>query len=188
MQVKRFFTTLIREFGTTAILVIAVFAASRLLVQNVQVRGLSMYPTLQNGEYMLVDTLSYHLHGPNRGDIIIFHPPVDHEDYVKRVIGLPGERVEVRQGTVYINGKALNEPYVRMPHTYSWSAHVVPPGDVFVLGDNRDASYDSHLWTNRQGQAVPFLSESKIIGRAMLSYWPPSDLRFFTAPAFAGAK
>ena len=75
-----------------------------------------------------------------------------------------------------------------MPHTYSWSAERVPPGDLFVLGDNRDQSYDSHMWTNIQGQPIPFLAENQVIGRAMLSYWPPSDLRLFTSPAFAGVK
>ena len=180
--------SLAREVASTVLLVAVGVAASRLLVQNVQVRGLSMFPTLQNGEYMLVDTLSYRLHPPQRGDIIIFHPPVDHEDYVKRVIGLPGDLVAVRDGTVYINGKPLPEPYLRMPHTYSWSAERVPPGDLFVLGDNRDQSYDSHMWTNIQGQPIPFLAENQVIGRAMLSYWPPSDLRLFTSPAFAGVK
>ena len=179
---------LVREVASTAILVIVVVGVSRLLVQNVQVRGLSMSPTLQNGEYMLVDTLSYRLHAPNRGDIIIFHPPVDNEDYVKRVIGLPGDIVAVKAGTVYIDGKTLNEPYVRMPHTYTWGPERVPSGRIFVLGDNRDESYDSHLWTNSQGRPIPFLAENQIIGRAMLAYWPPGDLHLFTAPAFAGVK
>jgi signal peptidase I len=180
---------LLREVATTALLVIVVFAASRMLVQNVQVHGTSMLPTLQNGEYVLVDTLSYHFHAPARGDIIIFHPPVDPgEDYVKRVVALPGETVQVKTGTVYVNGKALPEPYVRMPHTYSWGPERVPRDDVFVLGDNRDISYDSHLWRNDQGQPIPFLSEKQIIGRAMLAYWPAQDLHVFTSPAFAGRK
>ncbi len=179
---------LVREFATTALLVLVVVGVSRFVVQNVQVRGVSMLPTLQNGEYVLVDTLSYRLHGPERGDIIIFHPPVDHEDYVKRVIGLPGDLVGVENGTVYINGRPLPEPYIRMPHTYSWSARRVPPGDIFVLGDNRNVSYDSHLWTNDQGQPIPFLAINQIVGRAMLSYWPPNDLHLFNAPAFAGVK
>lgn len=179
---------LLREIASTALLVVVMVTASRLAVQNVQVRGLSMFPTLRNDEYILVDTLSYRLHAPQRGDIIIFHPPVDHEDYVKRVIGLPGDLVAVKGGTVYVNGKSLSEPYVRMPHTYSWSARHVPPGHIFVLGDNRDASYDSHLWTDTQGQPIPFLAENQVIGRAMLAYWPPSDLHLFTAPAFAGVK
>jgi signal peptidase I len=170
-----------REFASTALLVLVVFGASRLLVQNVQVRGTSMYPTLQNGEYILVDRLSYRLHSPQRGDIIIFHPPVaPDEDYVKRIIGLPGDRVQVEHGTVYVDGKRLNEPYVRMPHTYSWGPSRVPAGDLFVLGDNRDVSYDSHWWG--------YLKESAVIGRAMLSYWPPKDLNVFSAPVFAGLK
>lgn len=174
---------LLRESASTIVLVAVVFAASRFLVQNVQVRGYSMLPTLQDGEYILVDTLSYRLHPPNRGDIIILHPPVaPDQDYVKRVIGLPGDRVEVRTGTVYIDGKALSEPYIHMPHTYSWGPRVVPRGDLIVLGDNRDQSYDSHWWP------TPFLSEKEVIGRAMLAYWPPNDLHLFTAPAFAGHK
>lgn len=179
----RRFVLLLRESATTILLVAVVFAASHFLVQNVQVRGYSMLPTLQDGEYILVDTLSYRLHAPNRGDIIILHPPVaPQEDYVKRVIGLPGDRVEVRSGTVYINGKALNESYIRMPHTYSWGPGRVPRGDLFVLGDNRDASYDSHMWP------TTYLSEKEVIGRAMLAYWPFSDLHIFNAPAFASHK
>jgi signal peptidase I len=172
---------LAREFASTALLVLLVFGASRLLVQNVQVRGTSMFPTLQNGEYILVDRLSYRLHAPQRGDIIIFHPPVaESEDYVKRVIGLPGDRIQVKNGTVYVNGELLREPYLRMPHTYSWGPGRVPSGDLFVLGDNRDVSYDSHWWG--------YLKENQIIGRAMLAYWPPKDLNVFSAPVFAGLK
>src|SRR5438093_7771020 len=117
----------LREVATTALLVLVVFAASRMLVQNVQVHGTSMLPTLQNGEYVLVDTLSYRLHAPERGDIIIFHPPVDPgEDYVKRVIALPGDVIRVTKGTVSVNGQVLPEPYVRRPHTYSWGPARVP--------------------------------------------------------------
>lgn len=181
--------SLAREGLSTLLIVAVVYAASHLLIQNVQIRGYSMLPTLQDGEYVLVDTLSYRLHAPNRGDIIIFHPPVaPSQNYVKRVIGLPGDRVEVRHGTVYIDGTALSEPYIHMPDTYSWGPRVVPRGDLFVLGDNRDESYDSHLWTNSQGRPLPFLSEKEIIGRAMLAYWPFSDLHLFNAPAFAGHK
>ena len=170
-----------REFASTAVLVLVVFGASRLLVQNVQVRGTSMFPTLQNGEYILVDRLSYRLHSPARGDIIIFHPPVaPDEDYVKRIIGLPGDRVQVKSGTVYVNGERLSEPYVRMPHTYNWGPGRVPAGDLFVLGDNRDVSYDSHWWG--------YLKQDRVIGRAMLAYWPPKDLNVFSAPVFAGLK
>src|SRR5436305_3916238 len=162
---------LLREVATTALLVIVVFVASRMLVQNVQVHGTSMLPTLQNGEYVLVDTLSYRLHAPARGDIIIFHPPVDpRADYVKRVIGLPGEAIQVKRGTVYVNGKALAEPYVRLPHTYNWGPGRVPRGDIFVLGDNRDVSYDSHLCANDRARPAPFLPARQLIGRARLAY------------------
>ena len=182
------FSGLLREVASTALLVLVVFGVSHVAVQNVQVHGISMLPTLQDGEYVLLDTLSYRLHNPNRGDIIVFHPPVDSENFVKRVIGLPGDRIEVRSGTVYLNGKALSEPYIHMPHTYSWGPGRVPRGDLFVLGDNRDLSYDSHLWHSTQGQAIPYLAENQVIGRVMLIYWPFNDLHLFSAPAFATGK
>ncbi len=176
----------VREALLTVALVVVVFFASRQVVQNVEVQGHSMDTTLETNELILVDTLSYKLHPPRRGDIIILHPPVlgaESEDYVKRVIGLPGETVQVRHGTVYINGKALSEPYLTQLHTYYWppegGAQTVPPGKLFVLGDNRDISYDSHEW------ATPWLSEDQVIGRAMIAYWPLKDFHLFSAPIFS---
>jgi len=175
-----------REALLTVGLVVVVFFASRQVVQNVEVQGHSMDTTLETNELILVDTLSYKLHPPRRGDIIILHPPVfgaESEDYVKRVIGLPGETVRVRHGTVYINGKTLSEPYLTQSHTYDWppegGAQTVPPGKLFVLGDNRDISYDSHEW------ATPWLAEDQVIGRAMIAYWPLKDFHLFSAPIFS---
>jgi signal peptidase I len=165
------------------LLVLAVVSVLRLLVHTVQVRETSMLPTLQSRSFVLVDTLSYRLHPPRRGDIIVFHPPAGQgpRDYVKRVIGLPGERVAVIHGTVTIDGKVLREPYLRRPHTYSWGPARVPAGTLFVLGDNRDASNDSHLWRNERGQPAPFLAQSRVIGRVILAYAPPYTLRLVAA-------
>jgi len=187
----------VREALLTVALVVVVFFASRQVVQNVEVQGHSMDTTLETNELILVDTLSYKLHPPRRGDIIILHPPVaavtdgNSEDYVKRVIGLPGDTVQVRHGTVYINGKALSEPYLTQSHTYNWplegagGAQTVPPGKLFVLGDNRDISFDSHEWRTLTGAPAPWLAEDRVIGRAMIAYWPLKDFHLFSAPIFS---
>jgi len=171
-----------RELFVFAVLFVIVLFVSRQVVQNVQVKGTSMAPTLHTDELILVDTLSYRLHPPRRDDIIIFKPPADvatNEDFVKRVIGLPGETVQIKHGLVYINGTRLDEPFVTMPHTKDWGPGTVPSGDLYVLGDNRDLSYDSHLWRN------PYLSQSAIMGRVLLSYWPLDSLHFFSLPIFS---
>jgi signal peptidase I len=182
-RVRGLLTREAREALLVVVLVLAVVGATRLLVHTVQVRETSMLPTLQNRAFVLVDTLSYRLHPPRRGDIIVFHPPADQgsRDYVKRVIGLPGERVAIRHGTVTIQGKILREPYLRRPHTYSWGPARVPAGSLFVLGDNRDASNDSHLWRDDRGRPAPFLAESRVVGRVLLAYEPPAALHLVAA-------
>ena len=173
--------SIVRELLSTLLLVAIIGGGGHLLVRSVEVDGVSMLPTVHTGELLFIDTLSYHLHRPNRGDIIILHPPVNQSDnYIKRVIGLPGDLVQVKEGTVYINGDALSEPYIHEPHTYNWGPARVPRGDYFVLGDNRDVSYDSHMWPE------PWLSGNEIVGRAVLAYWPLNDLHLFTSqPALA---
>jgi len=179
------FPLLVREALSTVALVLVIGGAGHLLVRSVEVDGISMLPTVHTGELLFVDTLSYRLHAPRRGDIIILHPPVaPDENYIKRVIGLPGDRVAVKNGLVYINGAALAEPYLHEPHTYSWGPARVPAADYFVLGDNRDASYDSHLW----GPGKTFLAGNEIVGRAVLAYWPLSDLHVITTQPALAAK
>lgn len=129
------------------------------------VRGSSMEPSLHNGQYLIVSKVSYLFNEPQRGDIVVFlSPSGTGEDYIKRIIGLPGERVEVRDGAVWINGYRLDEPYLRdgAPYTGSW---VLGPDEYFVLGDNRANSNDSHNWGP--------LPKKNIIGKAWLCYWPP---------------
>jgi len=179
---KTRFPLLLREILSTVALVLVIGGAGHLLVRSVQVDGISMLPTVHTGELLFVDTLSYRLHAPQRGDIIILHPPVDtQENYIKRIIGLPGDRVQVEHGTVYIDSKPLSEPYLHEPRTYNWGPGRVPAGDYFVLGDNRDVSYDSHMWPVGE----TYLARNEIVGRAVLAYWPLPDLHLFGGPAYA---
>jgi signal peptidase I len=138
-----------------------------------------MNPTLQNGEYILVNRLAYVIGKPQRGDIIVFRLPNDEEqDLIKRVIGLPGDAVNINSGVVKINGVVLNEPYIAQAPLYSgeWK---VPEGSLFVLGDNRNDSRDSHQWG--------LLPVDHIIGKSVVIYWPPSDWQVInhTQEAFA---
>lgn len=146
---------------------VAVFVVTFLL-QISRVDGVSMQPTLSSGEFALVDKLTYRWRAPQRGDIIVFRSPDDPRvDYIKRIIGLPGDKVEVRDGFVWVNGKPLVESYVPSRMYYTFECQIVPEGSMFVLGDNRNRSYDSHLWDD------PFLPMDRVQGRAGFIIWPP---------------
>ena len=181
----------------TLVLALVIFVGVRSVVLNFRVEGSSMEPSLHNGEMLIVnrqvythfpsneflrsipfigqeDSDSWYLfHPPQRGDIVVFQPPLMHsEPYIKRIIGLPGEEVSVHDGGVYIDGKRLDEPYVNSL-TLSQGIttnrpYVVEPDHVFVLGDNRNNSSDSRVFGS-----VPI---SSIIGKAWVSYWPPGDM------------
>lgn len=151
----------------TIILAVVLYFGINAISARVRVDGFSMNPTLQNGEYVLVSRLSYKLDLPERGDIIVFSYPADqNQDLIKRVIGLPGEIVSVRQNNVLINGIPLEEPYIAQAPLYSgeWT---VSDGQLFVLGDNRNDSKDSHQWG--------LLPMDDVIGKALVIYWPPTD-------------
>lgn len=148
---------------------IAIFVVTFLL-QVSRVEGISMQPTLRGGEYTLVNKLTYRWRPPDRGDVIVFRAPDDpRTDYIKRVIALPGETVEVRRGTVFVNGARLRETYGVVPPEYDFPPMRVPAGRLFVLGDNRECSYDSHLWPE------PFLSLDLVHGKASVVLWPPRE-------------
>lgn len=173
-----------RDVLETAALALAIFLAVRLALQNFRVDGESMYPNLHNGEYILVDKISYHFESPQRGDIIVFRavPALQPtKDFVKRVIGLPGDTVAVHGGGVYINGRRLHESYIVQPPDYTFGPSIVPPHDYFVLGDHRNDSYDSAKWT-----ATPWLARRYIIGRAWIAYWPPPRFTLFRSPSYSG--
>jgi signal peptidase I len=127
----------------------------------------SMVPTVQVGDRLFVEKVVMKVTGLKRGDVIVFTPPpqtASEDDYLKRLIGLPGETVSVHDGKVYINGQPLDEPYIKEAPTYTYGPITVPEGKVLVLGDNRNQSYDSHAWG--------LLDESEVHGRAWIRYWP----------------
>jgi signal peptidase I len=157
--------SLLREILETALLTLVVFLVLNTLTGRFQVRGQSMEPTLHNGQYLVVSKLAYWLRPPGRGDIVVFRPPNGaSDDYIKRIVGLPGERVTVRDGEIRVDGAPLEEPYIPKQGSYSGSWEL-GPDQYFVLGDNRSNSSDSHTWGTLPGE--------NIIGKAWLCYWPP---------------
>ena len=174
--------SLLRELAETAVLTIGIFLLVRVAVQNFRVEGESMLPNLHDGEYILVNKIDYLFHGPQRGDVVVLKAVPAGEpnkDFIKRVIGLPGETVAVKNDSVYINGKRLIEPYQHYPHDYTFGPARVPQGEYFVLGDHRNDSYDSHRWS------PPWLPRSDIIGKALIAYWPPTEITLFRSPSYS---
>ena len=143
-----------------------------------RIEQVSMLPNLHEGEYVIVDKISYLLHPPERGDIIVLKR-AGSPDLIKRVIGLPGDTLEIHTGQVFINGVALNEPYLAQPIVGGFPAHTIDPGHYFVMGDNRNNSEDSRIFG-----AVP---GSDIIGRAWLIYWPPPNWQIVPHYTYAAA-
>jgi len=151
----------------TIVLAVVLYFGINALSARVRVDGFSMIPTLQNGEYILVNKLAYKIGQPHRGDIIVFRLPGDEtQDLIKRVIGLPGDTVKVSDGVVTINGEKLQEPYIAQSPLY-FGEWTIPSGNLFVLGDNRNDSRDSHQWG--------MLPLENIIGKSVVIYWPPND-------------
>ena len=163
-----------REIIRTVVIAIVIFFALRATINSSVVISGSMEPGLKIGERILVSKVVYNFHEPRRGDVIVFRYPLNPEvEYIKRVIGLPGEIVEVTDDGIYIHrvdgsGILLDEPYVKEMAIQPYISDTVPEGEYFVLGDNRNNSGDS-----RTGWTVP---RENIIGQAWLSVWPPSEL------------
>ena len=162
---------LVREVIETAVLTLLMFLVIHSAVQNFNVDGHSMEPNLHDKELILVDKWTYLFHAPTRGDVIVFvAPPAPTEDYVKRIIGVPGDVITINNGAPTVDGVTLNETYVRpanmgaTPGDMPVNKMIVPPDDYFVLGDNRVGSSDSRTWG--------LLPRKNIIGRAALVYWP----------------
>jgi signal peptidase I len=141
---------------------------------RVRVENISMKPTLQPGELLLVNKLAYRFGEPDHGDVVIFHYPGNpQEDYIKRVIGIPGDEILIQDGKVMVNGTELDEPYISAPPAYR-GAWKVPEEEIFVLGDNRNQSSDSHSWG-----FVPF---ENLVGKALVVYWPVDQIKTLTHP------
>ena len=157
----------ILDITETLVLSALLFVGINAISARIRVDGHSMQPTLQNGEFVIVNKLAYKIGQPKIGDVIVFHYPKDPEqEYIKRVIGLPEDEVLVQNGEVFVNGVQLNEPYIAASPNYN-GKWVVPEENVFVLGDNRNNSSDSHNWG-----MVPL---DYIVGKALFIYWPPEE-------------
>jgi signal peptidase I len=182
------------ELLQTIVLTLAIFLGVRSVVQNFRVEGASMEPTLETAQYLLISKASYfHIEGtpldrflpttrqgstdyvfggPQRGDVVVFKAPTQPDkDFIKRIIGLPGDTILIKNGQVFVNGVPLDEAYIHYPATYTYpfdgQPKQIPDANYFVLGDNRPNSSDSHL-----GWVVPV---DNLIGKAWISYWPPTD-------------
>jgi signal peptidase I len=161
----------------TLLLAIVLFIVINALSARIRVESISMLPTLDPGDFVVVNKIAYWLGEPERGDVIVFRLPRDiTQRYIKRTIGLPGEQVDIRAGNVYIDGQEINEPYLQVSTTRggSWQ---VPEGSIFVLGDNRNNSSDSRIWG-----VVPL---DNIVGKAFFVYWPLQKLGLLGDVAFA---
>ncbi len=155
----------LQDLLETLLLAVIIFLVINTLTGRYKVHGQSMEPSLHDGQYLIASKVSYWLHEPERGDVVVLRPPKNQNSipYIKRIIGLPGDTIEVRDGRVWVNGIALNEPYISGPPTYQKSWQV--EGDTyFVLGDNRNNSSDSHSWG--------LLPSANIVGKAVFCYWP----------------
>lgn len=142
------------------------------LAQATWVYGQSMEPTLHTHQRLVIEKISYHLHPPRRGDVVVLKlpEPATRDMLIKRVVGLPGETIEIRDGKVWIDGQTLTEQYVMQDAGANMPPRVVPPEHVFVLGDNRGASNDSRYFGP--------MPNAQIVGRAIFSYWPPGAIGF----------
>lgn len=153
----------------SAQLAVLLLIATAFFMRTSPVDGLSMEPRVPAGELLLINTLAYKLGPVRRGDVVAFrHDAPNPETYIKRIVGLPGERVEVRDGVVLVDGRPLSEPYVRFSDRRSAAAVTVPPHAYYVLGDNRAESDDSRTWG--------VLHESDVLGKALAGIWPPRRL------------
>jgi signal peptidase I len=163
----------VKEFLKETISVIIIAFVLAMILRNYVIEGReiptgSMLPTVQLNDRVWVNRFIYRFQEPQRGDVVMFKPPETIKSatpYLKRVIGLPGETVEMKNQKVYINGRALVEPYVAEPLDYEYGPVVVPNDCILVLGDNRNNSYDSHEWN-------AWLTEDRLMGKAIAVYWP----------------
>jgi signal peptidase I len=166
-------SSLLREIAEVVVLAVILYFGISFAVQAVHVEGLSMWATLDNDDYLIANKIDYRFHAPERGDIVILRPPTNNStDFIKRIIALPGERLLIRDGVVYINGHKLDEPYLpdqwtQQTNAGKWSqgdGAVIPPNEYFVMGDNRNRSQDSRFFGP--------IGRDRIDGKAWFRIWP----------------
>ena len=157
---------ILREVGIAVLIAVAIFILLRFNVQGYTVQYSSMLPNIEEGQWVMVNKASYFFSDPQRGDVVVFDPPISSKaPFIKRIIGLPSDTVEVKDNEVFVNGIPLNEEeYVMAEPNYEMPVKQVPQNEYFVLGDNRNNSNDSH-----NGWTVP---RDDIVGKAWFTYWP----------------
>ena len=181
-QRSRLLDSLIEIVTTVALAVILYFVIQTFVVQTFRVEQKSMLDTLLPDQHLLIDKLTPRFDDYSRGDIVVYHPPATYADgdgtpFIKRVIGEPGDRIEIRDEGVWVNGVQLDEPYVHYPTAPGrWETFDVPAGELIVMGDHRNASRDS-----REFGSVPI---GNVIGRAVLRFWPLNTLGIVQTPTY----
>lgn len=164
---KEVIREIIEWIGVIVVAVVISFIINYGIIVNATVPTSSMANTIMIGDRMIGFRLAYINKDPKRGDIVIFKFPDDEKVlFIKRIIGLPGETLEVKEGKVFVNGIALEEPYLTVETLGNFGPYVVPEGSYFMMGDNRNNSADSRFWQNT------YLSRDKIIGKAIFGYYP----------------
>ncbi len=165
-----------------------------LIMRPHKIEGQSMMPNYQDSEYLLTEKVTYYLHKPQRGDVVVLRPPASQgkDEFIKRIIGLPGETIKIFNGHVYINEKLLDEPYIAdIVVTYGSNflfddvSYVVPPERYFVMGDNREHSSDSRYWGPVPLNLSPNTDKEGINGRAWLIYWPLKQIGVTKSPTYS---
>lgn len=163
----------LREWVISIVVVLLIVIPLNIFaLDNRRVPTGSMVPTIHPGDWLFVDTLTYRFRELERGDIVVFAPPDQldiEDDLIKRLIGLPGDTIEIKDGQLYVNDIPQEEPYIEETIEYTMAKIRVPEGKIFVLGDNRNFSYDSHVWG--------FVDISNVKGKALWRYWPLSRLK-----------
>lgn len=167
----------VKENGTTVIIALVLALVIRVFIAEPRyIPSESMSPTLAIGDRLVIEKVGYKLHTPERGDIVVFQPPQrlrilgydKNQAFIKRAIAKAGETVSVKGGIVYINNQPLREDYIAAPPEYDLVSVTVPEGQLFVMGDNRNNSNDSHIWG--------FLPAENLIGHAVFRFWPPERI------------
>ncbi len=161
-----------------AIAVVTILFIIIFVIQSFLVSGTSMVPTLLDRERLIVNKYIYWFTTPKRGDIIVLKPPHDTRKYIKRVMGLPGDHIEIKDSKLYINYSVVNEPYINEKDIQDFPATDVPYGTIFVMGDNRNYSKDS------RDPDVGFIPLKNVVGRAIFVFWPLNKVKVLTEPKY----